>query len=81
MDSSFILLVMDMPDMAACESNVFRRLHLHPSAGTRDHDGMILSKGDSSAVDNVLDHWTIAYGQSGALPPVSLSSSRQREWD
>jgi len=45
---------------------------------------MVLSKGDASvdsAVDNVLDQWTIVHGQSGALPPFSMSSSRQHEWD
>jgi len=33
-----------------------------------------------SAVHNVSDEWTLAHGQSGALPPVSLSSTYDLVW-
>ena len=34
-----------------------------------------------SAVGNVLDKWTIAQCQSGAISPVGLSFTKQHEWD
>jgi len=49
---------------------------LPSAADTRDLQDMIMSKRDvpvNSAVDNVFEQWAIAHGQSGALPPVSLS--------
>jgi len=57
---------------------------LASAAGTRDLQDMILSKCDASvdsAVDNVLDQWSIAHGQSVVLPPVGSSSAKQHEWD
>ena len=57
---------------------------LASAAGTRDLQDMILSKCDASidsAVDNILVQWTKAHDQSGALPPVGLSSTKQSEWD
>ena len=57
---------------------------LASAAGTCGLQDMILSNcnaSEDSAVNNVLDQWTIAHGMSGALPPTGLLSAKQHEWD
>ena len=57
---------------------------LASAAGTRGLQDMILYECDASvdsAVDNALVQWSIAHGQSGALPPVGSASTKQQEWD
>jgi hypothetical protein len=57
---------------------------LASAAGTRGLQDMILSNCDASedsAVNNVLDQWTIAHGMPDALPPAGSLSAKQHEWD
>ena len=45
---------------------------------------MILFKCDAtvdSAVDLVMDQWSIAHGQSGVSHPIGPSAAKQHEWN
>ena len=75
--------------VVAWASDVCHRLHLQPSysasaAGTRDPQEMILFKCDAtvdSAVDLIMDQWSVAHGQSGVSHPIGPSAAKQHEWD
>jgi hypothetical protein len=57
---------------------------LASAAGTRDLQDMTPHRCDisaDSAVDHVLEQWTIIHGQSDVSRPVGTSAAKQREWD
>ena len=69
--------------LGSCVLSTAPSAFMASAVGTCNLQDMILSKCDTSvdsAVGNVLDQWTIAHGQSDAVPPVSSASAKQ-EWD
>ena len=57
---------------------------LASAAGTRDLQELILSRCDASvdsAVDRVLNEWTLIHGQSGVSQPIGPAAAKQHEWD